>query len=439
MKYILIFNIALAITLYGNSIENTISGFDTINNIKVSPIKEDESKSNNFYNNLSGELNFHTLYTIQSNKFNSLKGSIFLDYSDTISDHWKIKLNGNYYYDLIYDMDPKRFSQEEKAELKDEFYLNEAYISGKITKDLDILDIKIGRQIVAWGDSDTIRITDILNPLDNTRPGLSDIEYIRLPLAMIKIDYFINNWNIVPIIILEQDFSKRPPYGSPFYPMDFKISKEDNYNDITYGFKLSNDFHGGSFNLYTARIYDDEGYVEMIPPQAVLKHEKITMIGSSESFTWGSWLFKNENAYLKDLKYSSVNEKTFSRFDVLLGVEYYGYENTTISYDIASRRIKDYDLRLLNEVNPLYKNSYHHALRINKNFMNETLHLNYLLTINGNRLFQKSGGLQKFWGKYKIDDSIAIEVGTIDYMGGTDFYNKTENQDAVFANFSYNF
>jgi len=435
MKYIL-FNLILIVFLYGNSIDNTILGFNTTNNMNMQ-VKNFDETSSSIFDDFSGEVALHTLYTNDTHQFDSLKGSIFLDYTKNISQNLQLKINGKYYYDAVYDIDSNRFSQEEKDQLKEEFELNEAYISWKLTQDLDILDIKLGRQIVVWGDSDTIRITDVINPLDNRRPGLVDMEYLRLPVNMLKIDYYINNWNIVPILILEQRFSKLPPFGSPFYPMDFKVTDEK-YNDVTYGFKIGKDFHNMSINFYTARIHDDEGYTTMFPTP-VINHEKITMIGSSLNFTIGSWLLKNENAHLKDLRYTSVNEKTFNRLDILLGLEYHGYQNMTISYDTALRSIENYDNRLLQEINPLEKNTYQHAFRISKNFLNETLFLNYLCSINGNSFFQKSGGLQRVWSEYKINDNVGVEFGIADYIGGSNFYNKTKEQDAIFANLSYNF
>ena len=49
---------------------------------------------------------------------------------------------------------------------------------------------KLGRQIVNWGRSDTVRVLDVINPLDNREPGLVDIEDLRLPVTMARVDYF---------------------------------------------------------------------------------------------------------------------------------------------------------------------------------------------------------------------------------------------------------
>ena len=89
------------------------------------------------------------------------------------------------------------------------------YIQGSLTKSLDV---KIGRQIVVWGKSDNIRVTDVLNPLDIREPGLTDIEDLRLPVTMSRLDYYIGDWSLTGIAIHEIRFNKRPEYGSDFYP-----------------------------------------------------------------------------------------------------------------------------------------------------------------------------------------------------------------------------
>ena len=71
--------------------------------------------------------------------------------------------------------------------------LREVYLQGALAS---ALDIKVGRQIVVWGKSDNIRITDVLNPIDNREPGLVDIEDVRLPLTMSRLDFYFGDWGL---------------------------------------------------------------------------------------------------------------------------------------------------------------------------------------------------------------------------------------------------
>ena len=81
-----------------------------------------------------------------------------MDYEHKFENGFKFKVNAKAYYDAIYDIKgSEKFAQEELDELRSEVELFDAYIEGKIT---DNFDMKLGRQVVVWGRSDTIRVTE---------------------------------------------------------------------------------------------------------------------------------------------------------------------------------------------------------------------------------------------------------------------------------------
>ena len=99
------------------------------------------------------------------------------------------------FYDFAYEIQGRdKFTQEVLDENENELEFDEVWLLGSIT---DRLDLKAGRQIVVWGKSDNIRVTDVLNPLDLREPGLTDLENLRLPVTMTKLDYFM--WGLKPI------------------------------------------------------------------------------------------------------------------------------------------------------------------------------------------------------------------------------------------------
>ncbi|MEA2027504.1 MAG: DUF1302 family protein [Campylobacterota bacterium] len=263
--------------------------------------------------------------------FNSFKSSLFLDYEHKFESGVKIKINAKAYYDSIYRMrDKENYSTQEIDELESEVELFDAYIEGKISEKFDY---KIGRQVVVWGRSDTIRVTDILNPIDNRRPGMVDIEDLRLPVTMAKFDYFVGDWRITPIAILEQRFSKNPPFGTAFNPAPTAMPEDEEYDDVTYALSIGGEFSGWDINFYGANVRSDSGHMD--GRNTTLQHDKVTMLGSALNVTTGSWLFKSELAYFDGLRYSTTGNSEFKRLDFLLGFEYNGIADTTISYDFA--------------------------------------------------------------------------------------------------------
>ena len=398
---------------------------------------DETTKESNFkiLEGLTGKITEQISYSYLEKKplenLSSLKTSLLLDYEHKFSNDFKIKINAKAYYDAIYEIRGKqKYSDDVKSAFKDELELFDAYVQGKI---LDNLDFKVGRQVVVWGRSDTIRITDVINPIDNRRPGMVDIEDLRLPIAMAKFDYFIGNWRITPIAILEQRFSKRPPAGSTYNKSPFGMPSEEHYEGITPALSVGAEYSGWDVNLYAAQLRDDDGFLE----KGKFRHHTKNMYGLAFNLLKGSWLLKSELAYFDGVKYSVAPNKKFQRTDALLGLEYNGIADTIFSYDVSLRSIYDYENILQNEFFEVEKNTYQQAFRVSSDFINATLHANYLISLFGKKL--NKGGFQRAWIQYDISDSIYTNVGVVDYMGGSKRFDMVKNSDLIFADVTYGF
>ncbi len=364
-----------------------------------------------------------------------LKHSLFLDYEHGFENGWKFKINAKAYYDALYDLRDQPYTAEEKAQFRSEFRLYDAYLEGSLTEHLDF---RLGNQVVVWGRSDTIRITDILNPLDNRRPGMVDIEDLRLPVPMLKLDWYIDTWRITPIAILSGHFTLNPPYGSPLYPLPIKAPDDENYHDLSFALSIGRDFDAGDLNLYAARVRQDQGVLKLPPTLPLrLKHEKTTMLGAAANFLSGSWLFKGEFAHFSDIYYNALGGASRPRDDALVGVEYNGIADTMISYDFSVRHIENYAPQLTQEFGVFGQNSYQHAFRITSDFMNATLHANYLISLFG--ASGKEGGFQRLWATYDINDNLKATAGVVDYIGGSRFFDRIKDADMLFMELKYSF
>jgi hypothetical protein len=455
----------LSSLVYAQSVDEALEGFDdTVSSSVTSTSSEQVQKSNDdvmdgfddvaissatdtsketvaepveAMTGLTGKLTEQVAFSYNGDKphdnFTSLKSSLFLDYEHKFENGWRVKTNAKAYYDAIYDIRNDVYTRDELDEQRSEIRLYDAYVEGSIS---DKIDIKLGRQVVVWGRSDTIRITDVLNPLDNRRPGMVDIEDLRLPVTMAKLDFFWGDWRVTPIAVLEQFFTINPAFGSAFNSQADPHIAETNYHDVTYALSVGGEFSGWDVNFYAARLRDDAGYVKFMP-QPTFAHDKVNMFGTALNVLSGSWLLKTELAYLNGLKYTSVQDKSFSRTDALIGVEYNGIADTMISYDFSVRHVNNYDSRLKSERFNPDENTYQHAFRVTSDFMNATVHANYLISLYGSKL--NKGGFQRAWVKYDIADAISANFGVVDYIGGSKLFNTIKNSDMIFTDISYSF
>ena len=482
---LLLSSLLVTVALQAESIDDTLSGFDDDTPIQteasesegiqdgfdqdgfddeetsLTPPKspEEEGFFSKLLSDFSGKITQQGAIAYNDarpqNVFGSLRQSLFAYYEHKFENDIKVKVNARAFYDPIYDSTNADFYPTESAELNSEVELFEAYVEGSINENLDV---RFGRQVVVWGKSDTIRVTDILNPIDNRRPGYQDLEDLYLPTTMLKFDYqYDDNWRISPIVVLEQRFTKDPPYGSVYNPFSPPVSFTEwtdagnpiytldnaSYNNPTFALSVAGEFEGWDVNFYASRLYQDRGYIPtaQLDPRVlnkVYEHKKTNMLGAAFNMVAGEWLFKAEVAYFADLIYTATQDNGLARTDVLLGFEYAGFADTTLSYDYAIRHFHEYDPNLyVPEENYLEQDTHQQAFRITSSFMRDTLDANYLISLCGKKLDE--GGFQRAWINYDLADAINTEFGLVDYFGGSPLFDLVEDQLVIFMDISYSF
>ncbi|MEA3415028.1 MAG: DUF1302 family protein [Thermodesulfobacteriota bacterium] len=219
--------------------------------------------------------------------------------------------------------------------------LNLRQIRAQILPSYFLPNPKLGRQIVVWGKSDNIRVTDVLNPLDMREPGLTDIEDLRFPVAMSKLDYYIGDWSLTGIAIHEIRFNKSPEYGSDFYsgsqPPPHEDKPDSCCKNTEYAAAINGIFSGWDISFYWTDYYNDMPNTQLIsavpPPQTEWKHARLKMFGAAFNQALGNWLLKAETVYIDGFEFFNRPGKEYSRIDVLAGIEYSGFKDTTVSIE----------------------------------------------------------------------------------------------------------
>ena len=378
---------------------------------------------------------------------------------------WKLRVEGYGFYDFTYIF--KGLGQYTHAVRDDyiwEVDFREVWLQGRLGPSLDW---KLGRQIVNWGRSDTLRVLDVLNPLDNREPGLVDIDDLRLPLTMARIDYYPKwipegwgAWNLQLLVIPEFRQARNPPVGSDFNPspiaIDLPSDKPDHFfDDPEYGGSLTGMFSGWDVSLYAARIYANTPVVvfaEGLPP-GFLRHDQITMVGAGGNWTVGSWLFKGEIGWFDGLAYTSgsspspgvvslqTGEKC--RIDSLVGVEYYGINDLQIAFELVQRHILDYDSGLKFEIEGVEiadaeEDAFEAALRVTADFMNSRLQLTGVGFVLFDRAYQ--GSVIRLQANYQLVDALNLSGGIVLYKGGDDaYFDSIDRNDRLFLQVDYSF
>ena len=305
----------------------------------------------------------------------------------------------------------------------------------------DNVDIKIGRQIVTWGVSDLIRVNDVLNPTDNRVPGLVDIKDLKIGRTMTKVDYYTDGATYQAVLLHENIFSKYPRYGSDFKSSpDITIEKPDsNIKNTGLGLSIKKSFTTSDLSLYYLNTYADKPYMS----NSRLNYDnRVSRYGIAYNEVYGGFLLKAEVSYEDKVKYNEspnmVVEKPVTK--ALLGFDYNGFKDTSVTYEVSKQRVGSYTDALNNQQNGfLRKTATTQALRVSKRYMNDTLSINATAMIAG--VTPSDGGVFKLGGEYDIDDVSDVKFGYIDYLSSESnpAVDANKDNDRIYLTYTYKF
>ena len=353
---------------------------------------------------------------------------------------WRLFASAKGFYDFAYAINGRDdYTDEVLDEYEEELELREAYLAGPLSKSVDL---KLGRQIVVWGRSDNVRVTDVLNPLDQREPGLTDIEDLRLPVTMARLDAHSGPWTLTGLVIPEIRFDKQPVYGHDFYPSDQPLPHEkvptDGFDNPEYAAALSGIFPGWDVSLYWARIYDDQSHAELSRSGSLfLTHSRLTMLGIAGERALGNFLLFGEAAWFDGLEFFN-SEKNYSRTDLLAGVEYAGFHDTTVSFEVVRQHLNGFVDELAISPDEAREEIYETVLRLSRTFWHERLTLTALAyTFNA---FGQDGVLQRLQGEYELAAGVNATVGVVLFQSGDlPAFQNIGNNDRLFAEVKWNF
>lgn len=451
--------------ILADDLDDMLGAFDEEDELLVdenvfSSDEEDSDKKS--IGDLTGSLVFNTAYNYLDHRsstgtnyhgLSKLRTQLNLQYDYDITKNWKVRASAFAYYDWVYDIHEDRdYSDEVLDDYKWEAEFRELWVRGSLSESIDL---KVGRQVVNWGRSETLRVLDVLNPLDNREIGLADIENLRLPVGMIKGDYYFSGWNLSLIALPETRFSKNPSYGSDFYSSGSDIEEKEpsDVDGTGWAAAMAGVFSGWDIAFHAARVWNDTPYLRPFfavpgsPYDVELRHSRINMVGTGGNYSFGSWLFKGELGAFGDVDYTvstgsgeivlptGTVEK--DRLDLMFGIEYYGLSDTVFTLDIVNRHIFDYDPAM----EPFFymqEDQLETSLRYDGNFINDRLTVTALVIVFGDHA--QNGSIFRFVGEYELRDSLAISAGLLTYQeGDPPPFDGIEDNDRLFGELKWSF
>jgi len=380
-----------------------------------------------------------------------------------LPDDWKARAELLAWYDFAYTIQGR---SDYNAAVLDVYEWQvdsgEVYAEGPISESFDLT---IGRKIVNWGRSDTFRVVDVVNPLDNKEPGLVDIEDIRRARGMLKLDYQSGPWSGQALLLVEHRYDRQPPPGSDFIPDVFTSpavgggglaggTPIDDRSDLQrapgFAAKFDGRFSGWDFSLYGAYLDQTTRTVDVIGAAARQEPNRFGMVGAAGNFTRGAFLVKAEIAYLMGVRTFRfavnpappptaflLNEQR-NRLDTMVGIEWYGPDQLSVALEIVNRHLFDHPGGPPGTFEITAADNFETALRITRPFFRERLDVTLLASVLGERA--QDGALFRASADYELTDSFKMSGGWLVFFGGPRFgIGAFDSNDRIYGELKYSF
>jgi hypothetical protein len=438
--------ISFAANATPTDIDDLLGGFDD-EPVTTVVLEDDETSNWSF----SGFVSFNSHYNykeptngVSDAEFEGVSRArlrFFPELKVNLGNDIKGMVSASNYYDAAFDWQGK--SGHTDSYIKDsrtEVELRQLHLSTSLTEKLDV---KLGRQILVWGKSDNIRVTDIINPVDFREPGMIDLSDLRLPTGMIRADYYQSNWHLNVALIPEFEGNKSPVYGSEFYPADQLLPvevKPKDWSDWQTAVALNGTFEQWDVSFYLADAYQHDTYLLQVGEKQnnfQMAHSQYQMAGIAGNWVVGSWLLKSEAAWRKGLELSYIDHEV-DRYDWLVGFDYEGFNNQTLTLEYAMRHLKDYGrLESVAQFEPK-KNESELVLRYSGKFFREALDVSifayyYGLKADASRLYRASAS-------YKMLDNWNFTAGWMVYSAGDkDYFERIADNDRLYFEVRFDF
>ena len=382
----------------------------------------------------------------------------FLQVDVQLPGEWKIRAEALAWYDFVYQIQGRRDYNGAVLDVYEwQVDTGEVYLTGPLH---DNLDITIGRKVINWGRSDTFRVVDVVNPLDNKEPGLVDIEDLRRAKAMVKLDATSGPWSAQLLVIPEHRYDRQPPIGSDFVSeKSVLLGQIDGRSDFsgTPGLagKVDGRFSGWDFSVYGAYVDDTARTPQLLSPASLrFEANKIGMLGLAGNVAFGAWLLKAESAMLwgtRSLRLDCLPESPCiesgipgllnserDRIDTMVGLEWYGPDQLSVALEIVNRHLIDHPGGRTGLREITAQDNFQTALRVSRLFFRERLDITLLALALGERF--QDGALFRASAVFEVTDSVKVEGGWLAFMGGpSSGLGAFNSNDRVYGEIKYSF
>jgi len=378
-------------------------------------------------------------------------------------------------YDFAYLRAPERFDEATLEAYQYQIIGRDTYAS----LSLGPVELRFGRQIVAWGQGEIVSPLDIVSPRDLREPMLAELDAIRMAVLASSARIFFGQHSFEALAVHESCFGLGPGPLSDFSPLrrvleeDPRIapvlpSKSLFFEDVPGRFtRGAGQFYGRwsyagqglDLALYAASTLEKQSVLrlpsgaELLPRDVSLYlwHPRYWMVGHAGAAPLGSFVLRWELGFDRQRPlvtrsggptFSGVDFVMRDRFNFLLAGTYTGFAKTRLSLEYAQSVVVDNPAReagaTLKLFWPIEQPVF--AGRLMRTFLRERLTFNLVAMLIGVAPFIGFSGRAEL--SYELREALNLGIAYATYLPSStefgQFYGFTQN-DRVYATLRWDF
>ena len=185
---------------------------------------------------------------------------------------------------------------------------------------LNGLNLTLGKQQIVWGETDGLKLLDVVNPQNFREFILDDFEDSRIPLWSVKAEFDVKDIGVQLLWIPDNTYHITQDFDAPFFTRSLfptppeGVSAQLNkpkrpsrfFADSDFGVKLTTFTKGWDVSLNYLYYYDDlpafYSQLEIVDNNPVIsidpEYERQQLLGGTFNKVFGSSTFRGELAYV---------------------------------------------------------------------------------------------------------------------------------------------
>lgn len=387
--------------------------------------------------------------------WSSMQTDVFGRLDWQAGDNTALRISANAIGDVIYRVKgDDNFSAEEVDEFETRFEWRDVYIESNVSNDAYV---KIGRQIVAWGEAENLRIVDLVNTQDQYTFGQQDLENLRIPVPALRVNYSVGDVLVDGVVTYKAGRDDIAPAGDEFDRfIDLRatgarlvIDRPDKEMEAL--LRLSGHYGSGDWSVVGARVNANQldarqiqlaniGMGNVLIEEVRLNQDRFSALGVGINWTGGAWLAFAEMGLHRGKRLQPADDALLNftegwpekdQWLSAVGLEYSGWRNTTLTAEADYILIAEHEDFLAEDRRQLG-----YSARLRWTGLNERVQAIAVAT----QLPDQQGRVWRLTLDYDWSDSIELGLLWVNYSAqpGAALYNYRHN-DTVQFQFEYSF